>query len=125
LSDHKKTAARQRIEAMKQAASNGKSAKSKPIGSPPAQLPARPPEPKKPKLSKAQRYDRWQANRGRLPHHATIEAAYNAEKEQWAGCLLLEDGRSFSTTHGGLWGLMKKLDDMYRVGSASKIGEQS
>lgn len=72
-------------------------------------------EAKKPALPKAKKLDKAMADKGRLPDKSTFILAYNAEKQEWSGVLNVPGMASFDATKSGVFGLLQKLDWMYRL----------
>lgn len=63
-----------------------------------------PPKPKKAHVEK-----------GRLPDRSSYWFTYDAEKQQWAGVLVIGDGlKRFEDTHSAIFKLLSRLDDAYR-----------
>jgi len=58
----------------------------------------------------------------RLPDGAKVEAAYEAARTRWAGTLTVGDA-VFSGTAGGLFKLLKQLDQKYRQSLTSASPE--
>jgi hypothetical protein len=50
----------------------------------------------------------------RLPDGAVFHVAYDAAKTQWTGTLTI-DGKTFTASKGGVFGLLQELDKQYRA----------
>jgi hypothetical protein len=91
-------------------------------------MPAReatpPPAPKQPAPKKKKNFvtalqrDNQQAKKERLPDGSTVAATYHAETQTWKATLtvtLKGESGQFEGEAGGLFTLLHKLDDQYRV----------
>ena len=61
--------------------------------------------------------------RPRLPDGSTFAARYDAGRVCWTGSMTVE-GRTFTAEAGGIRGLLRSLDDLYRAAIAEEIHER-
>lgn len=58
---------------------------------------------------------RWQEHLARLPHGSRFDVTYDAGSMSWTGSLIVPGCPVFTSTAGGVFKLLSRLDRLYRA----------